>query len=266
MSDIRAALRQARKGRELVTVILDIERMKGSASVEFWSLSDFKNRRIHADDVTEWPRTICAAWRTLGDRQTMFASEWTDGPEGLARATWEAYDAADIVVGHNLAGFDTKHLNTMWRDHGLMPPSPYKVIDTLQVARRTFGDESKTLDALAKRMRFAGKNDRYDVEVARKALAGHGPSQRKIERYNRGDLDPTEALYVTMLPWIKSHPHVAPDLANGVDVCPRCASKKIERNGTWAPAVHRYLVYRCTDCGGNFKTTIHAKGPSVMTL
>src|SRR5690349_16180681 len=49
------------KRQELKILVYDIERMKGSASVEFWSLSDFKNRRIHADDVTAWPRTICVA-------------------------------------------------------------------------------------------------------------------------------------------------------------------------------------------------------------
>ena len=56
-------------------VTLDIERIPGRARVkhrgltiegEFWDLSGWKHtigRRIHADDVLEWPRTICAAWK-----------------------------------------------------------------------------------------------------------------------------------------------------------------------------------------------------------
>ena len=60
-------------------VTLDIERIPGRARVkhrgltiegEFWDLNGWKHtigRRIHADDVLEWPRTICAAWRWYGE-------------------------------------------------------------------------------------------------------------------------------------------------------------------------------------------------------
>jgi hypothetical protein len=140
------------KRQELKILIYDIERMKGSAPVEFWSLSDFKNRRIHADDVTAWPRTICIAWRFLGDTETQFASEWDDGQRGMHKRIWEAFDTADITVGHNSKAFDEKHLNTGWRDLGMKPPSPTKPIDTLSAARSRFGDESKTLDALCQRI------------------------------------------------------------------------------------------------------------------
>ena len=251
---------------ELKILIYDIERMKGSASVEFWSLSDFKNRRIHADDVTAWPRTICVAWRFLGDTRTQFASEWADGQEGMHRNVWDAFNKADITVGHNIKGFDEKHLNTGWRDLGLTPPSPSRPIDTLTSARARFGDESKTLDALCRRIGLTGKSDRYDVEVARAACDGDKAAQKKIRAYNIGDIDATEALYVTLLPWIKSHPHVAPIAGTEQTICPRCASLEVRRNGTWTVAVNRYLAYVCGSCGGHFKTTFEGRGPGVKTL
>src|SRR4249919_3011984 len=95
-------------------LFLDIERMKGSATIEFWSLNDYQGRRIHADSVTEWPRTICAAWKWYGAKRVEFTSEWADGPETMFKRCWDAYDQADIVVGHNIDGFDTKHLNQAW--------------------------------------------------------------------------------------------------------------------------------------------------------
>ncbi len=58
-----AAIRESVKRTHAKILTVDIERMKGAAEVEFWDLGDFKNRRIHADTVTQWPRTICAAWR-----------------------------------------------------------------------------------------------------------------------------------------------------------------------------------------------------------
>jgi hypothetical protein len=254
------------KRSELNILVYDIERMKGTASVEFWSLSDFKNRRIHADDVTLWPRTICVAWRFLGDKTTEFASEWADGHEGMHRRIWDAFDKADITVGHNSKAFDEKHLNTGWRDLGMTPPSPSTPIDTLTSARSRFGDESKTLDALCQRIGLTGKTDRYDVEVARAALAGSVPAQRKLKAYNIGDIDATEALYVTLLPWIKSHPHVAPDAGTDRQLCPRCASADVRRNGTWTVAVNTYAKYCCNDCGGHWKTTFETRGPSVRSL
>ena len=59
----------------------DIERIPGVAKVqhrgltiegEFWDLGGWKHtigRRIHADDVLEWPRTICAAGRWYGQKE-----------------------------------------------------------------------------------------------------------------------------------------------------------------------------------------------------
>lgn len=264
--------------RELKILIIDIERLPGWVELQksginlsgpFWDLSGWKwliKHRLSPDVVTRWPRTICAAWRFLGDSGTEFASEWGDGPEGLMRRTWEAYDAADIVVGHNLARFDTKHLNTGWRDSGFMPPSPYKTIDTLQVARRHFGDESKTLDALTRRIGLSGKTDKYDPAVALAACEGDVEAQTRIQGYNVGDIDATEALYLRLLPWINAHPHVTPDAGNARAACPRCGSRNVTRNGSWSPGVYRYAVYRCTDCGGNYRTTYETRGPSVRAL
>jgi predicted RNA-binding Zn-ribbon protein involved in translation (DUF1610 family) len=254
------------KRHELKILVYDIERMKGSAEVEFWSLSDFKNRRIHADDVASWPRTICVAWRFLGDKRTQFASEWDDGAEGMHRKVWDAFDKADITVGHNSKSFDEKHLNTGWRDLGMTPPSPTKAIDTLASARARFGDESKTLDALCQRIGLTGKTDRYDLEVARAACAGDKAAQRKIRAYNVGDIDATEALYVTLLPWIKAHPHVAPVAGTTEAMCPRCTSTSIRRNGTWTVYVNTYAAFTCDECGGHWKTTFEARGPGVKTL
>jgi hypothetical protein len=266
LADLTPVVKAMAERQELKILVYDIERMKGSAEVEFWSLSDFKNRRIHADDVTAWPRTICIAWRFLGDKTTQFASEWADGQRGMHKRIWDAFEAADITVGHNAKAFDEKHLNTGWRDLGMRPPSPTKAIDTLTAARSRFGDESKTLDALCRRIGLAGKTDRYDVEVARAACAGDVKAQRKIRAYNVGDIDATEALYVTLLPWIKSHPHVAPVAGMERPVCPRCASTKVRRNGTWTVAVNTYAKYLCRECGGSWKTTFEVRGPSVRTL
>jgi hypothetical protein len=241
-------------------LVLDIERFKGRAEVEFWSLADFKNRRLPADAVVEWPRTICLAWRFYGTKRVEFAAEWEPGGrEAMLLAAWEAYDRADIVVGHNVAAFDTKHLNAEWRDMGLMPPSPFKTVDTLKEARKHFGDESKQLASLTQRLGIETKTDKYDVEVARAALAGHVPSQRKLANYNKGDVVASEALYDAFRGWMPNHPHVKSGNALDVVSCNQCASRSLSRNGIKLASQITYLLYRCDDCGANVQGTRHSR-------
>lgn len=256
--DVAKATAPMLKGHNIVT--LDIERFKGRAEFEFWSLGDMKNRRIPADAVIEWPRTICVAWRWYGEKRVEFAAEWEEGgTEAMHLAAWEVYDKADIVVGHNIAGFDTKHLNTGWRDLGLPPPSPFKQIDTLKEARKWFGDESKQLAALTKRLGIPTKTDKYDVEVARQALAGNKAMQRKLASYNKGDIVATEALYDAFRGWMPHHPHAKSGNALDVLTCNQCNGRNLTRNGIKLASQITYLQYRCDDCGGNVQGTRHSR-------
>jgi len=244
-------------------LVFDIERVPGrfrrkyrglDVSGDFWTLNDYKHviGRIHADDVTEWPRTICVAWRFIGKRKVEFSAEWGEGGHTamLARIL-SAVDEADIVIGHNVKGFDLKHLRTEWRDAGFRPPSPVKVVDTLAVARREFGDESKTLDALTKRTGIASKTDRYSVAVARAALAGDKAAQRKLKAYNQGDIEASEALYNELLPWMHGHPNLA--LYNGGEDQCACGSYDLRRQGYAYTPTGKYQQYQCKGCGSWFR-------------
>lgn len=242
---------------------IDIERIKGRALVEFFDLSDFKNRRIHADDVTSWPRTICAAWRWYGSKRVEFAAEWEDGGrDGMLRRLWETYNQADIVVGHNVQAFDTRKLNgEWWTALHLPPPSPCKFVDTLKVARARFGMESNTLDAICVRLGLPGKVDKYDPAVARAAVDGDKAAQRRLRRYNVGDVESSEMLYDAIRPWIPSHPHIG--LWTGVeDSCGHCGSDRLEPSGWARTAVTAYAQYRCRSCGAWYRRT-HVKARTV---
>lgn len=214
---------------------LDIERVPGRARLsyrgiqiegDFWDLNGWKDlirRRISPDDVLEWPSTICLAWRWLGQRPVKFAAQWEDGGyEGMLQQAWEVYNGADVIVGHNVASFDTRHLNTGWRDLGLTPPSPYKTVDTLRQAQRVFGDESKQLVALTKRLGIATKTDKYDVTTARAAVAGDKKAQRKLAAYNKGDIIASEELYLKLRPWMSGHPHHALYNLDDSTCCGKC--------------------------------------------
>lgn len=260
MSALSDGLAKAKLSNAHRVLIIDIERMKGTATVEFWDLGDFKNRRIHADDVTAWPRTICAAWNWYESDRVEFASEWgKGGRESMLRRIWQAYDKAQIVVGHNVAAFDTKKLKSEWRDMGLNPPSPFKQVDTLTIARREFGDESKTLDALCRRMGITAKTDRFDVEIARAAIAGDRQAQARIKDYNVGDIGATKGLYDAVRAWDASHPHSVVGTTDDRPTCNSCWGDRLEVNGYKLANLILYRLFRCRDCGANVQGSRHSR-------
>lgn len=250
------------------TATLDIERVpgrfrveRGSVTIEgdFWDLSQHKHllgRRINPDEVREWPRTICLAWRWLGQKPVHFSAEWqSHGYEGMLRDAWDVYDQADLIVGHNVAAFDTKHLRTGWRDLGLTPPSPFKPVDTLTHARRLFGDESMQLVALTTRLEIASKTDKYDVKTARAAVAGDVKAQRKLAAYNKGDIIASEELYLRLRPWMQGHPHVGLYGLDDSDCCGKCGNRvALERRGFAYTPLGKFQQYQCKPekggCGG----------------
>lgn len=278
---VEAATTQA-KAREIKTLVIDVERLKGKfrwddrydglvIEGEFWSLSDYKTKfgRIPHDKVTEWPRTIMAAWRWLGEKRVHSAHEWDEGgPAAFAQTVRDQLDQADVITGHYVNKADRRWLNSLFRDHGIDWPSPYKVVDTCTIARRDLGDESMTLDALCKRFGIPAKSGKYDAEMARAACDGDRKAQREIDAYCKGDVDASTGLYFVTLPLAHGHPHVAPVKGQDQTVCPRCSSSNVHRYGTWSPGTYMYAAYRCDDCVGtsHFRTIYEGRGPSVRAL
>lgn len=251
---------------------LDIERVPGVATVkhrgltitgDFWDLNSWKHtigRRIHPDDVTEWPRTICAAWNWYGDDRVHFAAEWNkSGRAGLLSKTWEAMDRAHVIVGHNVTGFDVPKLRFDWAEAGFNPPRPTKHNDTLKIARREFGAESNTLDSLCRRFGIVAKTDRYNVQMARNAVAGDREAQKQIKAYNCGDIAASVGLYDFMRPWDASHPHSLIGTKDDRPSCPNCwNADSLEPNGFALANLILYRLYRCS-CGANVKGSRHSR-------
>jgi ribosomal protein L37AE/L43A len=250
---------------------LDIERLPGRArhqhrgltiEGDFWDLSGWKHilgYRLPPESVIEWPRTICAAWQFYGGKRVEFASEWGDGREEMLRRIWDAYDQADVLYGHNVAGFDTKNLNSEWLMMGLNPPSPFKTLDTLKEARKTFGFESNTLASLTDRLGIETKTDKYSVAVARAAVAGSKKDQRAIKAYNVGDIHASRAFVDRLRGWIPSHPHNVVGTIDDRPTCNQCWGDNLERNGTRLAQLITYTLWRCSDCGANVQGSRHAR-------
>ena len=258
----------------LNAVTLDIERLPGQHSTwhrgqtitgPFWDLNEIKawtGKRIHADDVSEWPRTICAAWKWYDQPDTVFAAEWeVGGYDGFMRAVWEVFDQADLIIGHNADRFDARHLMGGWAEMGLPAPSPYKVVDTLKIARGTFAYESNTLDALNKRLGIDAKTDKYDARIARAAVNGDKEAQETLSAYNRGDIVASEALFDRLRPYAKGIPHLGMWTDDAL-ACPSCGHTMTATGKTVHANVQRYEHLTCPNCGSHARGTATLKNPT----
>jgi hypothetical protein len=266
IAEAEVRLKRIAKPNAANIVTLDIERFKGAFTIpnwrglevygEFWDLGDYRRtigRRIHPDEVTLWPRTICVAWRRYGTKPVQFVSEWGDGREAMLREVWRVYDEADIVIGHNVDAFDTKLLKAEWWRMGLPAPRPFKSVDTLKVTRREFKSESNTLDSLVKRLNRDGKTDKYDVELARAALDGDVKAQKRLMRYNQGDIEASECLYDSLRGWMPTHPFIG---THGDEKrCNQCQSDDLtlDESARYRAVVLDYALYRCGNCGANVR-------------
>ena len=255
-------------------VTLDIERIPGRARVkhrgltiegEFWDLSGWKHtigRRIHADDVLEWPRTICAAWKWYDQADVEFAAEWeVGGYDGFMRAVWDVFNDADLIIGHNADRFDARHLTGGWAEMGLPAPSPYKVVDTLKIARGTFAYESNTLDALNRRLGIDAKTDKYDARIARAAVNGDKEAQETLSAYNRGDIIASEALFDRLRPFARGIPHLGMWTDDAL-ACPSCGHTMTATGKTVHANVQRYEHLACPNCGSHARGTATLKNPT----
>lgn len=58
-----------------------------------------------------------------------------ENDERIVKSLWNLFNECDILIAHNALNFDVPKMNARFVKYGLNPPSPYKIIDTLQIAK-----------------------------------------------------------------------------------------------------------------------------------
>ena len=244
-------------------LVLDLERLPmRTKSLPVWDMKGLQYRRLTPDDIERWGRTICLAYRWGWTGRIEFIAEWQEGGrEGYLRAAQSLLEEADVLVGHNSKAFDYPHLaGDLMHEFGVAVPEP-KHLDTLLIARKRANFEANHLDTLTKRFGIPAKTDKYRIEVAEAAAAGDVKAQRKIERYNRGDVRASTGLALRMLPWSPVNLGLFEDDPTR-PVCPACLSRKVQRRGFAVKAALRYPRLHCQSCGkwSTSKTADRAAG------
>lgn len=166
-------------------------------------------------------------------------------------------DAADIVVAHNGDAFDIKKINSRLITNGFKPPSPFKTIDTLKAARRSFKFDSNKLDNIGRYLNEGRKIPNTGADLWRGVVEDGDPkSWRIMRRYCKQDTELLARVYERVKPWMVNHPNMNlyrayRDRPPGV-ACPTCESTNTQRRGVQVKLSTRRIRYRCQGCGAWF--------------
>lgn len=205
------------------------------------------------DVETDWS-ILSAAWKWLDEKQIHSMGrpdcKRPDTDKEIVAKLWGLFDSADMVIAHNGVKFDQKKVRTRMLVHGLGPPSPYKEVDTLQIARNQFAFSSNKLDDLCRELGIGRKLTHVGFKLWQGCMAGDPASWRTMIRYNRHDVRLLEAVYLKLLPWAKNHPNVAA-IDDKPNTCPRCGVTGEMVSRGWAIAsMTRRPRFMCKACGG----------------
>lgn len=208
--------------------------------------------------ITRHKQIICTAWNWMGQEKIeCFAlpmlKTYRKDPKnnrGLVERIHKLYEEADIIVGHNINGFDDKMSNTDFIRHGFPPPPPHKTVDTLQVARSRFRFNSNRLDDLGQFLGVGEKVKHEGYALWEKCDEGDPKAWKRMIRYNIGDVALLKRIYFKLRPWITNHPAIKPrEAANTNPPCPMCHARKLQNRGLNVTRAGKAPRYQCRECG-----------------
>lgn len=232
-----------------------------------WGLFDqnIGLEQIHGD----WSiLAFCGKW--LDDKKVVYQDTGGRGVKKvrddapLLKSIWEFLDKADIVVGQNVRRFDLKKINSRLIQAGYGPYSPVRVIDTLEVAKRTFAFTSNKLAWTSLQLTDEPKSTHKKFpgfELWSECLKDNAEAWAEMRRYNIRDVTATEKLYLKLRPWIVNHPNLGVYIGDhDHHVCPSCGSVNTQRRGRATTQAFQYWRWQCQDCGSWSKERLRIKG------
>jgi Aeromonas phage DNA polymerase exonuclease subunit len=224
-----------------------------------WALFD---QNVSIEQIVKDWHILAWSAKWLGTDQIMYAdnrnSKNIEDDKKILKDMWELLNDADIVITQNGKRFDVKKLNARFVIHGFKPPSGYKHIDTLELAKRYFGFTSNKLEYLSnklnKKFKKLTKRKFNGFSLWKECLAGNPQAWREMEKYNKQDVLALEEVYKTLIPWDST---INFNLYNDetVNECSACGHHELVKNGFAYTARGKFQRYSCKNCGNFTRST-----------
>jgi hypothetical protein len=242
-------------------LVIDIETSPMLAHV--WGC--FK-QYISPNQIARFTEVLSWACKWLGEKTVFVDSrEGEKDDKRVVKTMLEMFDKADVIIAHNGRGFDEKVLATRWMAHGLNPPSPYKSVDTLQIAKGCFRFPTNKLEGIARYLGIGCKTEHEGFNLWLKCMVDDHDAWERMREYNANDVELLERVYLKLRMWDKKHPNVALFLPEDKARCVCCGHDVLNRIAkASATSVSTYPTYRCEKCGKIMRGCKREKRADVM--
>ena len=247
-SSVRRYLRDSKQLKHPKILLIDIE--TAPAHGRFWQ--PFKTTIQHYQVTKPW-FMICWASMWLG--QDNVISDCVTPKEAINRddkrvseSVWGLINEADVLIAHNLVKFDRRKLYARFIQNKLPKPKDARLIDTLTQAQKQFAFLYHKLDYLNSIFSLRMKED-TDYQLWIDCEAGETEALAYMLHYCESDIKALEDLYITLRPWMTSHPNLGLYVDDDNPMCPHCMSTKIIEDGVYTTNVSMFVAYRCLKCG-----------------
>lgn len=233
-------------------LLLDIETAPIIAHV--WGLWD---NNVSLDQIVSDWHILSWSAKWLGDapNKIMYADQSKakdiKDDKAILQKIWNLLDEADVIIGQNSKKFDQKKLNARFIIHGMQPPSSYKHIDTLEIAKKHFAFTSNKLAYMSEKLNKKYKKLKHKKfpghEMWVECLKGNKEAWRCMEKYNKYDVLALEETYQALMPWDNT---INFNLYNDdTDIKCNCGGTEFRNKGYAYTNTAKYARYKCVKCG-----------------
>lgn len=222
---------------------MDIE----TAPIEAYTWGTY-DQNIGLDMIKKDWSILSWAAKWQGDSHIMQLDVNETTEKSMLKSMWNQLDKADVIVTQNGKKFDEKKLNARFIAHGMTPPSSYRHIDTLKLAKKYFAFTSNKLEFLAKFLKTKHQKLKHKnfpgFELWEECLKGNKAAWREMRKYNKYDVIVLEEVYDKLIIWDPGF--------RTPDKC-TCGSTNYKKIGFALLANGKYQRYRCKECGAEVR-------------
>lgn len=231
-----------------MTILIDIETAPTSAFV--WGMW---KQNINHDMIIERGYIMCGTVKILGEDEIYYYDNRFENDYEVTANLIKWLDKADVVIAHNARKFDVPLIRARALVHNIKPPSPYKILDTLAVARKEFRFSRNTLKNLAEELKCSPKDTHKKFPgflLWKECMKDNEDAWDEMKLYNIEDVLVLEEVYLKLRPWDSRHPNIAVDDDEELMRCPKCNSSNVSKRGFFTTNVGKYQRYKCNSCHG----------------